>query len=175
MLNQQIQRLDKKQVERRERNSNDEDGDSSGGGANKQGQPISFSLKESVEKNVLARCGSTYRWAETGYIFKDGTRLDLSGRRDGASGGRRTVDHRDIFDVYEDIDGGEAMIEFMSRGNIRVSPENPGINLQVEPTAEQYRLIQDMVERLGWKEEYFSVDFDDSNGDTVESLTYSGY
>ncbi len=137
-------------------------------------QDVKYSLKESVEKDVLARCGTTYRWAETGYIFKDGTRLDLSGRRDGASGGRRTVDHRDIFDVYEDIDGGEAMIEFMSRGNIRVSPENPGINLQVEPTAEQYRLIQDMVERLGWKEEYFSVDFDDSNGDTVESLTYEG-
>lgn len=137
-------------------------------------QGVKYSLKESVEKDVLAYYGSTYRWAETGYIFKDGTRLDLSGRRDGASGGRRTVDHRDIFDVYEDIDGGEAMIEFMSRGNIRVSPENPGINLQVEPTAEQYRLIQDMVERLGWKEEYFSVDFDDSNGDTVESLTYEG-
>jgi len=135
---------------------------------------VKYSLKESVEKDVLAYYGSTYSWAETGYIFKDGTRLDLSGRRDGASGGRRTVDHRDIFDVYEDIDGGEAMIEFMSRGNIRVSPENPGINLQVEPTAEQYRLIQDMVERLGWKEEYFSVDFDDSNGDTVESLTYEG-
>ncbi len=110
----QIQRVDKKQVERGERTSNDGDGDSSGGGANKQGQPISFSLKESVEKDVLARCGSTYRWAETGYIFKDGTRLDLSGRRDGASGGRSTVDHRDIFDVYEDIDGGEAIIEFMS-------------------------------------------------------------
>ena len=170
----QVQRLDKNQVKRRERPSSDGDGDSSGGGANKQGQPVSFSLKESVEKDVLAYYGSTYRWAETGYIFKDGTRLDLSGRRDGASGGRRTVDHRDIFDVYEDIDGGEAMIEFMSRGNIRVSPENPGINLQVEPTAEQYRLIQDMVERLGWKEEYFSVDFDDSNGDTVESLTYEG-
>ena len=137
-------------------------------------QGVKYSLKESVEKDVLAYYGSTYRWAETGYIFKDGTRLDLSGRRDGASGGRRTVDHRDIFDIYEDIDGGEAMIEFMSRGNIRVSPENPGINLQVEPTAEQYRLIQDMVERLGWKEEYFSVDFDDSNGDTVESLTYEG-
>lgn len=141
---------------------------------NGSSQGVKYSLKESVEKDVLAYYGSTYRWAETGYIFKDGTRLDLSGRRDGASGGRRTVDHRDIFDVYEDIDGGEAMIEFMSRGNIRVSPENPGINLQVEPTAEQYRLIQDMVERLGWKEEYFSVDFDDSNGDTVESLTYEG-
>ena len=54
-------------------------------------QGVKYSLKESVEKDVLAYYGSTYRWAETGYIFKDGTRLDLSGRRDGASGGRRTV------------------------------------------------------------------------------------
>ena len=170
----QVQRLDKDQAERGKQSSSNGGRNSSSGGANQQRTNVKYSLKESVEKDVLAHYGTTYRWAETGYIFKDGTRLDLSGRRDGASGGRRTVDHRDIFDVYEDIDGGEAMIEFMSRGNIRVSPENPGINLQVEPTAEQYRLIQDMVERLGWKEEYFSVDFDDSNGDTVESLTYEG-
>lgn len=38
----QIQRVDKKQVERGERTSNDGDGDSEGGGANKQGQSISF-------------------------------------------------------------------------------------------------------------------------------------
>ena len=133
-----------------------------------------YSLKDTVEKDVLSHYGATYRWTETGYILKDGTRLDLSGRRDGASGGYRTVDHRDIFDIYENVNGTEAMIEFMARGNIRVSPENPGINLQVEPTEEQYRLIQDFVERVGFKEEYFSVDFDDKFGDVVETLEYNG-
>lgn len=133
-----------------------------------------YSLKDTVEKDVLSHYGATYRWTETGYILKDGTRLDLSGRRDGASGGYRTVDHRDIFDIYENVNGTEAMIEFMARGNIRVSPENPGINLQVEPTEEQYRLIQDFVERVGFKEECFSVDFDDKFGDVVETLEYNG-
>lgn len=137
---------------------------------------IRFSLKDSVEQDVLAKYGKTYRWTETGYILKDGTRLDLSGRNEGASGGYRTLDHRDIFDIYEDAEdyGTDAMNQFMARGNIRVMPESPGINLQVEPTEEQYRQIQDLVERLGWEEKYFSVDFDDANGDTIDNITYEG-
>ena len=149
-------------------------GDSQKGNGNKQG--VRFALKDTVEQDVLAKYGKTYRWTEAGYILKDGTRLDLSGRNEGASGGYRTVDHRDIFDIYEDSDdyGMDAMNQFMARGNIRVMPESPGINLQVEPTEEQYRQIQDLVERLGWKERYFSVDFDDANGDTIDNITYEG-
>lgn len=137
---------------------------------------VKFALKDTVEQDVLAKYGKTYRWTEAGYILKDGTRLDLSGRNEGASGGYRTVDHRDIFDIYEDSEdyGTDAMNQFMARGNIRVMPESPGINLQVEPTEEQYRQIQDLVERLGWKEKYFSVDFDDANGDTIDNITYEG-
>lgn len=137
---------------------------------------VKFALKDTVEQDVLAKYGKTYRWTEAGYILKDGTRLDLSGRNEGASGGYRTVDHRDIFDIYEDSEdyGTDAMNQFMARGNIRVMPESPGINLQVEPTEEQYRQIQDLVERLGWKERYFSVDFDDANGDTIDNITYEG-
>ena len=149
-------------------------GDSQKGNGNKQG--VRFALKDTVEQDVLAKYGKTYRWTEAGYILKDGTRLDLSGRNEGASGGYRTVDHRDIFDIYEDSEdyGTDAMNQFMTRGNIRVMPESPGINLQVEPTEEQYRQIQDLVERLGWKERYFSVDFDDANGDTIDNITYEG-
>lgn len=149
-------------------------GDSQKGNGNKQG--VRFALKDTVEQDVLAKYGKTYRWTEAGYILKDGTRLDLSGRNEGASGGYRTVDHRDIFDIYEDSEdyGTDAMNQFMARGNIRVMPESPGINLQVEPTEEQYRQIQDLVERLGWKERYFSVDFDDANGDTIDNITYEG-
>ena len=135
---------------------------------------VKFSLSSTVEKDATNKYGNTYNWRETGYILTDGTRLDLSGKRQGATGGRRTVDHRDIFEDYEDISGTDAMVEFMSRGNIRVSPEYPGINIQVEPNAEQYRLIQDLVERIGWKDEYFSVDFDNEFGDVVETLTYEG-
>ncbi len=137
---------------------------------------IRYALSENVEEEVLSHYGKTYNWNETGYLLKDGTRLDLSGRNDGAKGGYRTVDHRDIFDIFEDGEsyGSEAMVEFMNRGNIRVMPETPGINLQIEPTEKQYQQIQAMVERLGWKNEYFAIDFDDANGRTVDSLEYGG-
>ncbi len=134
-----------------------------------------FALPANVEERVLAHFGKTYNWRETGYIFKDGKRLDLSGRNDGAPGGYRSVDHREIFSIEEfengDTYGTEALIEFMQRGNIRVMPETPGINLILEPTDAQYDKIADMVERLAWKEKYFFIDFDNSNGDTVDNLT----
>ena len=144
---------------------------------NKKSADIRYSLPVDVETDVKKHYGSTYNWKETGYILQDGTRLDLSGRNEGARGGYRQVDHRDIFAIFEEGDysyGTEALVEFMGRGNIRVIPETPGINLQVEPNAEQYRLIQDFVERVGWKEGYFSVDIDNKNGDTIETLTYEG-
>lgn len=137
---------------------------------------IRYALKDTVEKDVLEVYGKTYNWKETGYILQDGTRLDLSGRHEGARGGYRSVDHRDIFDIYEDAEdyGTDAMIQFIARGNIRVMPESPGINLQVEPTQEQYKQIESLVERLGWNEKYFSVDFDNEYGDTIDSIEYEG-
>lgn len=138
------------------------------------GENIRFELPNTIESDVLKRYGKTYNWKETGYILRDGNRLDLSGRNEGASGGYRQVDHRDIF--YEDSgdSGTSAMIDFMRRGNIRVIPESPGINLQLEPTESQYEKIADLVSRLGFKEKYFTVDFDDANGNTVHSLEYDG-
>lgn len=137
---------------------------------------IRYSLKNSVEEDVLKTFGKTYDWKETGYILKDGTKLDLSGKHEGSVGGRRSVDHREIFDIYEDSDvyGTDAMVEFMGRGNIRVSPEYPGVNIQVEPTQEQYEQIQSMVERLGWKEKAFIVDIDNYLGETIETMEYEG-
>ena len=170
--NQSLQQVDTSTVEGREIDGI-RSGDNARNSTNKQGR---FSLDVNIEEKIKKHYGSTYRWSEVGYIMRDGTRLDLSGRNEGARGGYRTVDHRDIFDIDENGDtyGTDALIEFVGRGNIRVMPENPGINLQVEPNEEQYRLIQDFVERVGWKEEYFSVDIDNGNGDTIETLTYEG-
>ena len=131
---------------------------------------------ESIESKVQDRMGKTYNWNETGYITTDGTRIDLSGKNQGARGGSRTIDHRDIFES-EDINGEhdrtQSMVEFMKRGNIRVNPEYPGVNLSIkEPTKEQYDLIQNLAERLGWKQGYFAVDLDDEKGNTIGSLTY---
>lgn len=135
---------------------------------------LRYSLKDTVEHDVIKEYGKTYNWNETGYLLKDGTRLDLSGKNEGASGGYRSVDHRDIFTIYEDGDiyGTEAMIEFIARGNIRVIPEYPGINLTVEPTESQYQQLKSLIENLGWKEKAFAVDFDNANGDTIDNLSY---
>lgn len=135
---------------------------------------IRYSLSENVEEEVLDKFKTTYNWKETGYILQNGKRIDLSGRKDGAPGGYRTVDHRDVFDLsyYEEESGTNLMIEFMSRGNIRVIPEYPGINLQVEPTAEQYEQIRSLIDNVAWKEQQFSVDFDDKRGNTIDSLVY---
>lgn len=143
--------------------------------ANKAGlQNLRYSLKDTVEQDVLRAYGKTYSWKETGYLLQDGTKLDLSGRNNGAPGGYRSVDHREIFDIYDDSDtyGTDAMIEFVARGNIRVIPEYPGINLQVEPTEAQYQQIRSLIENIGWKEKAFMVDFDNSNGETIDGLSY---
>lgn len=127
-----------------------------------------------VEKAAVEHFGRTYRWAETGYITKAGTRLDFSGRHEGASGGYRTVDHRDIVAVYDDLgaenaSGNEAMVDFMARGNVRVMPEGNGINLSVKPTKAQEEILSDFVSKA--RGEVY-VDLDDTNGNTVVSVEY---
>lgn len=163
-LAQDIRNSDVKQDGRRS-GSADENGTDSG---------IKHSLRESIEDDVIKKYGKTYRWAEAGYLLKDGSRIDMSGRNEGAPGGYRTVDHRDIFYDIDGSYGTDAMVEFMQRGNIRVMPEQPGINLQIEPTEAQYRQIQNLIETLGWKNKEFSVDFDNANGDTIDNLYYEG-
>ena len=131
-------------------------------------------LKSTIEKDVVKTFGKTTNWKETGYLLQDGTRLDLSGKKDGAPSGQRSVDHREIFDIDEDAEiyGTEAMIDFMGRGNIRVSPEYPGINLQIEPTEQQYNQIRKFIDEFALMQGYFAVDFDNTNGDTVATLEY---
>ena len=135
---------------------------------------IRYSLKSSVEKDVVKAFGETTNWRETGYILQDGTRLDLSGKKEGAPAGRRNMDHREIFDIYEDADvyGTDAMIAFMARGNIRVLPEYPGINLQAEPTQEQYNQLRKYIDEFALLQGYFAIDFDNKKGDTVATLEY---
>lgn len=122
-----------------------------------------------IEEKIKNKYGKTYDFREAGYFTAKGDMIDLSGRREGASGGSRQVDHRDVF---SSDDRTEEMIKFMGRGNIRVSPEYPGINLQKEPTNEQYELIRKMADKLGWKEKYFAIDIDDEKGNNIETLNY---
>lgn len=139
-----------------------------------------FSLKAYSEaekkdhvKSAKEFFGKTYSWNETGYITTDGTKLDFSGRHDGAPGGYRAVDHRDIRDAlgldYGGDDYSGAMVQFMGEGNIRISPESGGINLSVMPTKAQLDTLADFISKNRGE---VILDLDDTNGDTVSSTEY---
>lgn len=129
--------------------------------------------KKAHNKAVLDHFGKTYKWAETGYVLLDGTKLDLSGKHDGAPGGYRTVDHRDITDALGSDYGGDSysgsLVQFMSEGNIRISPESDGINLSVKPTKAQEQALSDFISRARGE---VLLDIDDFNGYTVVSVEY---
>ena len=121
---------------------------------------------------ALRHFGRTFSWKETGYLLTDGVKLDFSGRHEGAAGGYRTVDHRDILDVYPDdadMDGNAAMVDFMRQGNIRIMPEGDGINLQVQPTRAQEQALEDFIPRARGE---VALDIDDTEGNTVVSVEY---
>lgn len=139
-----------------------------------------YSLKEytTEEKkqhvsDAISYFGKTYRWNETGYLTPNGTKLDFSGRHEGGSGGYRTVDHRDIRDAIGDDYGGDdysgSMVQFMSEGNIRISPESGGIDLSVMPTKAQMNGLSDFISKNRGE---VILDIDNENGQTVFSAEY---
>ena len=137
---------------------------------NGKNSDIRFSLSE-TEQEAVDLFGHTYKWAETGYILPDGSRLDFSGRHEGARGGYRTVDHRDISQIaaYEELSGNDAMIDFIKRGNIRIKPEANGVNLSVRPTKAQENTLSDFISRERGE---ITLDIDNENGETVASVEY---
>lgn len=148
--------------------------------AGKLGEGALFSLKAYSEaekkdhvKSAKEFFGKTYSWNETGYITTDGTKLDFSGRHDGGPGGYRAVDHRDIRDAlgldYGGDDYSGAMVQFMSEGNIRISPESGGINLSVMPIKAQLDTLADFISKNRGE---VILDLDDTNGNTVSSTEY---
>lgn len=124
-------------------------------------------------KKAITYFGKTYNWNETGYLTPAGTKLDFSGRHEGGPGGYRTVDHRDIRDAIGEDYGGDdysgSMVQFMSEGNIRISPESGGINLSVEPTKSQMDALADFI---GKNRGEVILDLDTPDGQTVSSTEY---
>lgn len=131
---------------------------------------IRYALPE-LEQEAVKHFGHTYSWAETGYVLTDGSRLDFSGRHEGSGGGGRYEDHRDIaqLDAYRDVQGTDAMIDFMKRGNIRIIPEIDGINLSVRPTRAQENTLADFISRRRGE---VTLDIDNERGETVVSVEY---
>ena len=139
-----------------------------------------YSLKEYTDeekkqhrKDADEYFGHTYKWAETGYILTNGKKLNFSGRHEGGPGGYRTVDHRDIRDALGDDYGGSdysgSMVQFMSEGNIRISPESGGINLSVMPTKNQLDSLSDFISHNRGE---VILDLDTPDGQTVSSTEY---
>lgn len=136
-----------------------------------------FSMRERDDaadvKTAEKYFGTTYKMAEAGYLLRDGKLLDMSGRHEGAPGGYRTVDHRDITDAF-DGDYGDGsysggMVQFMQAGNIRLSPESGGINLSTKPNAKQLDVLDRYISSFRGE---VTLDIDNANGDTVVSIEY---
>jgi hypothetical protein len=135
-------------------------------------EDVQYSLNDDIKK-AEDHFGTTYKINEAGYLLTDGKLLDFSGKHEGAPGGYRTVDHRDIADAFDgDYGDGSysgSMIQFMQAGNIRLSPESGGINLAVKPNKEQLNALDRYITNFRGE---VVLDIDDANGNTVVSVEY---
>lgn len=126
-------------------------------------------------KEAVKEFGYTPYFYDAGYITPNGRMLNFSGEK-GKHYGTRGQDHRAIGVVYPaGISGSDAMIRFMSEGNIRIMAETPGVDIAagVEPTREQYSTIGKFAREYA-DQRFFTIDFTDENGRTVATLNYEG-
>ncbi len=144
---------------------------SADGGLN---EALDSTRKSSAVDSVTAAAkkffGTTYDWNKTGYLLTDGSQLDFSGKHEGYDSGMRSVDHREIENVY--TDGKErldALNDFLQKGNIRIMPEGNSINLATLPTGKQETALRRYINRVRGE---VTIDIDDANGNTVKSLEY---
>lgn len=153
---------------------------------------VSYSekLTDDIEQNAIEHFGTTDDFRVAGYIVPNGEMLDFSGAhwldRDFYSAEEiaewkrkndlRQADHEDIAEAYPDGAQGDTRYNFMKRGNVRISPEAPGINLakSKKPTAAQYATIKSFIR--DWVNEKFDVLHVDLEGDNhdVDKVTYRG-
>lgn len=116
--------------------------------------------------------GYTPYYYDAGYMLPNGKLLNFSGKK-GQHFGSRGQDHRAIGTIFENESGSEALVRFMSYGNIRVMDETPGVDIfdGAEPTAEQYRALRRYISSCTDRG-YFSVDFTGKDGYSSGSLEY---
>jgi hypothetical protein len=53
-----------------------------------------------LEQNAIKKFGTTTDPNETGYLLSNGKRLDFSGKKEGGQAGMRSLDHREISNIY---------------------------------------------------------------------------
>ena len=99
---------------------------------------------------------------EAGYIMRDGSMLDFSGKNEGGSPGQRAYDHRDVGRLGDtagseyggalEYGGTDGMIEFMnSTGAIRINFDRDVfmVDISASMTEQQIMTILKIVEE--WK------------------------
>jgi len=138
------------------------------------------------KREALARktFGTTGDFREAGYLMRNGSMLDFSGKKDGGPAHVRYMDHREIGSVFgeneipEDKrryrDNSAYMNAFISEGNIRLM-DGQGVTIgEMEPTPQQYKILKQFIERVLKNEDYFYLDLSNNDGYTVASRDYEG-
>ena len=138
------------------------------------------------KREALARktFGTTGDFREAGYLMRNGSMLDFSGKKDGGPAHVRYMDHREIGSVFgeneipEDKrrygDNSAYMNAFISEGNIRLM-DGQGVTIgEMEPTAQQYTMLRQFIDRVMRNEDYFYLDLSNNDGYTVASRDYEG-
>ena len=132
-------------------------------------------IDESAYTEMKEHFGTTNKYNVAGYMLKDGSMLDFSGKHWGdPTSTYRQVDHRDIQEVLPDENNGvDSMVRMIANGNIRLMPENGGINLSQAPTLEQTEVLKRYIRyHLTHEDREVVVDFDEPGKDTVYTLMY---
>ena len=123
-----------------------------------------------TEQKAIEFFGITKNIKESGYITISGKFLDLSGKKQGARGGYRTQDHREVEEILEDFSYTNALIEFMNQGNIRLNPESQGIDISVLPTEQQESVLRDYFNYFNGE---IVVDISDLKGNNITTFEYT--
>lgn len=150
-------------------------------------EDIRYSLSPVSEKINRAKqeIGTTTDLREAGYLTPDGEYLDFSGKKHGGQPGRRSMDHREIADIYtdEEYDNAESkysnlgtataiMQDFIDEGNIRLMPEQ-GIDISLEPTDAQYEQLSKYIDFVKDRNGEIYIDVDKTGTGDYGSTYYS--
>ena len=106
-----------------------------------------------ILRSAKRELGTTGDIREAGYILTDGSLLDLSGKREGGQPGTRSFDHREIGRVTgldptnEYTSSTPDMQKFMSLGHIRMDYNSGSLDIIVQPTSAQIKIIRSFIQR----------------------------
>lgn len=140
-------------------------------------QESGLSVEDYHREQAARKYKTTDDVRKAGYLLPDGRMLDFSG-----GDTRRTVDHREVKDVFgpaelgRDAKPAQYMNRFIAEGNVRVMAETPGVDMSAEtpPTRQQLREIEKMADTLGAQKGAFSIDISRADGSQAAAREYSG-